>query len=47
LKDNANSLETVSGHMQEVSPADMKYIRNEIYCAQLASLLNLCQMSLA
>jgi len=47
LKDNANPLQTVSGHMQEVPPADMKYIRIEICCAQLPSLLNLCQMSLA
>jgi len=37
----------VSEHTQEVSPADLKYIWIEIYCTQLPSLLNLCQMSLA
>ena len=26
LKDNANALQTVSEHMQEVFPADMEYI---------------------
>ena len=26
LKDNANPLQMVSEHMQEVSPADMKYV---------------------
>jgi len=47
LKDNSNPLHMVSGHIQELSPADMEYIRIEIYCAQLLSLVNLCQMSVA